>query len=100
MPALSAYTNTENTALVLLRREGYRCWYNTEAELCCCERDGWDFAADSFTELLGVTKIYDAHQPTEYKEYWWKIDEPWLVDDVPKTPPLFTPVWRTDGPRS
>ena len=97
MPALSAYANTENTALVLLQREGYQCWYNSEAELCCCERDGWDFAANSFTELLGVTKIYDSRRPTDYKEYWWKIDEPWLVEDISQQPTDFTPVWQKRG---
>jgi hypothetical protein len=94
MPALSAYTNTENTALVILKDLGYRCWYDQEAERCCCEKDGWDFAADGFTELLGVVRIYEYHQPKEYREYWWKIDEPWLKDSVPTEAPDYTPVWK------
>ena len=94
MPTLAAYSNTENTALVILRDLGYRCWMTDKPELCWGEKDGWDFAADSFTELLGVVRIYEHHRPAKYKEYWWKIDEPWLLESVPTEPPEYTPVWE------
>lgn len=94
MPALSAYANTENTALIILKQKGYQYWYDEEMERYCCEKDGWDFTAEGATELLGVVAFFEHHQPKEYKEYWWKIDEPWLIQDVPKEPESYTPVWK------
>ena len=52
MPTLSAYSNTENTALIILKQLGYRYWLEdkgTEYEKACCEKDGWDFKANTFT---------------------------------------------------
>jgi hypothetical protein len=43
VPALSAHSNVENTALVLLERKGYQYWYEHEAGLYFVEKDGWDF---------------------------------------------------------
>ena len=92
MPALSAYINTENTALVILEKLGYQYWYDDSNETCCCEKDGWDFVANSFTELLGVVRIYEFHNPDRYEEYWWKIDEPCLVEEVPSLPEKYKSV--------
>ncbi len=97
MPALSAYSNTENTALIILKELGYEYWYDESNEQCCCVKDGWDFFANSFTELLGVVKIFEYHSPTEYNDYWWKMDEPWLVDNVPKNAPKYKPVWKRNN---
>lgn len=41
--------------------------------------------ANSITELLGVVSIYEYHgSPRKYKEYWWRINEPWLIESIPK----------------
>ena len=93
MPSLSAYSNTENTALIILQRKGYQIWFDKEMDRYCCEKEGWDFTADSATELLGVVAFYDFHHPSKHEEYWWKIEEPWLLDDLPATPKDFTPIW-------
>lgn len=83
MPALSAHTNTENTSLVILTQKGYRYWYDEKIELYGCEKNGWDFFAESATELLGVVAIYEHHGcPEKYSEYWWCINEPWLIGNV------------------
>lgn len=92
MPALSYYANVHNTALVILERKGYRVW--TEGETYRAEKDGWDFLADDPVQLLGVVSIYEFHRPTSFREYWWKIDEPWLRDSLPTAAPEFTPVWK------
>jgi hypothetical protein len=94
MPALSYYTNVHNTALVILQRKGYRIWREQENDTICAEKNGWDFMADDPVQLLGLISIYEAHQPTTCREYWWKIDVPWLYDKVPSTRPDYTPVWE------
>lgn len=94
MPAHSAYANTENTSLVILEEKGYRVWADQKLEMYGCEKEGWDFMANSITELLGVVSIYEHHGcPSEYKEYWWRINEPWLIEDVPREKHEFKPVW-------
>jgi len=94
MPALSAYANTENTALILLQKKGFQFWYDEKTDRYHCERDGWDFTAESATELLGVIAIFEHHQPKEYKEYWWRIREPWLMEELPNAPQDYVPVWH------
>ncbi len=94
MPALSAAGNVENTALVLLERKGYQYWYRQEADLCFAEKDGWDFCANGWIELLGIVAIFETLKPEEYREYWWRIREPWLKNDLPVEPRSYVPVWR------
>ena len=95
MPALSAYSNTENTALSILFHKGYRVWLDSEEEAYYCEKDGWDFRAESKTELLGVVAIYEFHGcPKEFKEYWWKIDEPNIRERMCKEKPNFVPIYK------
>ena len=94
MPALSCHTNVHNTALVILQRKGYRVWTKQDGCLICAEKDGWDFMADDPVQLLGVVAIYEFHQPSAHREYWWKINEPWLRDVVPDSPPDYVPVWN------
>lgn len=94
MPALSSYANTENTAVVLLNKMGYQVWEDESGELYMAERDGWDFAAKGLTELLGVVSIFERISPEEYSEYWWRIREPWLRDDLPKAPKPYKAVWE------
>jgi hypothetical protein len=95
MPALSAYANTENTALVILRQKGYQVWYEEKLEMYGAEKNGWDFSANSITELLGVVSIYEHHgSPDLYREYWWKIDDPLLINNVATEKPNFVPVYQ------
>lgn len=94
MPALSYYSNVHNTALVILQRKGYRVWTEQDRDLICAEKDGWDFMADDAVQLLGLISIYEAQQPSAFREYWWKIDEPWLSDSIAASPPDFIPVWK------
>jgi hypothetical protein len=91
MPALSYHANVHNTALVILQRRGYRLW--TEGDTYRAEKDGWDFLADDPVQLLGLVGIFEDRQPARYREYWWKIDEPRLLTELPTTEPDFTPVW-------
>lgn len=95
MPALSIYSNVENTALVILTQKGYQVWRDKEKQFVYAEKDGWDFAGQSFAELLGAVSIFEWHSPAAYAEYWWRIREPWLLDEVPQEPRSpFTPVWE------
>jgi hypothetical protein len=94
MPTLSAYSNTENTSLIIIKEKGFTVWYDEEMGKFCAVKERWDFIANSITELLGIISIYEYHQPKEYKEYWWKIDEPWLLGDLPRKAPEFVPIWK------
>jgi hypothetical protein len=94
MPALYAYSNVENTALIILTEKGYRLWRDLESDLYYAEKDGWDFCAAGAVELLGVIGIYEYHNPKECQEYWWRIERPWLLDSLPKQAPSYTPVWE------
>ncbi len=92
MPALSIYSNVENTALVILQRKGYRVWKDERSGLFMTEKNGWDFAGESATDLLAAVAIYEHHAPTEYQEYWWKIDDPFLYESVPTRRPDYRSV--------
>ena len=94
MPTLSAYTNVENTALVILRQKGFQIWYDKELDCYCAEKGGWDFFANGAVELLGVVTIFEYHNPLNFREYWWKIDEPNLVRNLPSKPLPYKPVWE------
>ena len=94
MPALAAYSNVLNTALVVLQRKGYRVWSDANEENWFAEKDGWDFMADDPIQLLGLIGIYEFRQPQEYSEYWWQMQEPFLIDSTPKTAPEYVPVWK------
>jgi len=94
MPTLSSYTNVFNTALVILKRKGFRVWMEQGSDMICAEKDGWDFMAEDPIRLLGLIAIYEAQQPGEYCEYWWKIDSPWLIESVSNRRPRFIPVWK------
>ena len=94
MPALTAYSNTENTALVILQNKGYQIWFDAETETFWCEKDGWDFSASGATELLGAVAVLEYHEPAQFKEYWWRIREPWLLNNLPSEPEPFKPVWK------
>jgi hypothetical protein len=93
MPALSEYSNVYNTALLILQRKGFRFWYDSEAELFCAERDGWDFMAPSPVGLLGLIAIYEFKQPDSYREYWWREEGGDLYRDCPTERPEYKPIW-------
>ncbi len=92
MPALATYTNVLNTALVVLQRKGYRVWSNQDESMWYAERQGWDFQADDPIQLLGLIAIFEYHHPSEYREYWWQIQEPFLLDRIPKNSPEYKSV--------
>lgn len=94
MPALGEYSNVYNTALLILQQKGFRTWYDEQTSLYGCERDGWDFLADSPTGLLGLVAIFEFKQPTVFREYWWREEGPQLYANLPKKPPDYTPVWQ------
>jgi hypothetical protein len=96
MPALGDYSNVYNTALLILQQKGYRIWCDETETTYYCERDGWDFIADSPTALLGVVAIFDHKQPTEWREYWWMEEGPYIVRSLPRTAPEYTPVFLRD----
>ena len=88
MPTLSSYSNVYNTAAVWLQRKGYQVWVDEEADppLFMAERDGWDFAADSPVELLGVVAIFEATSPDAYSDYWWRIEGVEIYSGLPVRP--------------
>jgi hypothetical protein len=94
MPALGAYANVLNTALIVLRDKGFRVWTDQAQDNWYGEREGWDFVADDPIQLLGLVAIYEQRKPQGYSEYWWRLEEPWLIEQVPSQPPEYVPVWK------
>jgi hypothetical protein len=94
MPALSAYTNVENTALVILRQKGFQIWHDKDRERYCAEKNGWDFVAHGAVELLGIVAIYEHQNPQDFREYWWQIEQPDLMRSLPRAPVPYKPVWE------
>jgi hypothetical protein len=97
MPALGEYSNVYNTAILILQRKGFRVWYDEATDTYCCERDGWDFMANTPTSLLGLVAIFEYKQPATYREYWWREEGPFVYPDLPRTPPDYRPVWRQEA---
>ena len=94
MPALSEYTNVYNTALIILKKKGYSIWIDTELNMFCAEKDGWDFKANSPCGLLGLISIYEWKSPQKYQEYWWRENGEDLYSKLSKIPPSYTPVYE------
>lgn len=92
MASLSAYPGVENTALTVLRSKGYQVWKNHGRFMA--EKNGWDFAAHELMELLGIVSIFEYHRPVRYCEYWWIINDPYLLKSLPDTPKPYVPVWK------
>ena len=97
MPALSIHCNVYNTCAVILQRKGYQLWYDEKAELYFAEKDGWDFAGESLADVLAAVTIFEEQKPAAYQEYWWRIREPWVVDDLPGQPQPFNSVMKRAG---
>ena len=94
MPTLSAAANTENMALAVIKAKGYQCWYVKEHDLYYAEKGGWDLAAHGLVELLGIIGIYEHVQPDQYKDYWWRTETTWLLDDIATEPTPYNSVMR------
>jgi hypothetical protein len=92
MPALSEYSNVYNTAILILERKGFRVWVDSKTSLYCCERDGWDFMADTPCGLLGVVAIFEFKTPKECGEYWWREDGPDRYGSLPTQAPEYVSV--------
>ncbi|MGI1679854.1 MAG: hypothetical protein K6L75_14020 [Cellvibrionaceae bacterium] len=86
MPTLSEYSNVYNSALILLTKKGYQSWYDSEAELFCAEKDGWDFMAESPCGLLGLVSMFEFIKPSKYEEYWWKLEGEDIYKNLPQKP--------------
>jgi hypothetical protein len=98
MPALATFTNVLNTALVILQQKGFRVWSDQDEQKWYAERDGWDFQADDPIQLLGLVGILEHQKPTEYREYWWQLLEPYLIENVSKQAPDYIPIWKKGKP--
>lgn len=94
MPALGAAANVLNTALVVIQRKGFHVWSDKTENYWYAEKDGWDFMADDPIQLLGLIAIFEHQKPTEFREYWWQIQEPYLVESVPHQAPHYKPIWE------
>jgi len=92
MPALSEHANVHNTMLVILQEKGYALWYDKASDLYYAEKNGWDFAANSPCSLLGLVAAFEYEHPTEYREYWWRKDEPELFRKLPSSPSPYVSV--------
>lgn len=87
MASLSSHANVYNTCLIILRQRGYDLWVEGEIDSEGCidplslawmaEKEGFDFQGDNPIELLGLTALFEFHQPTgSAVSYWWSIEGP------------------------
>lgn len=89
MPTLSAHSNTENTALVILVNKGYQVW--KEGDTYKAEKNGWDFSAGGTTALLGLVAVFEHKRPKRYEEGWEISDEMWGLEDIKTKPKPYAP---------
>jgi hypothetical protein len=94
VPALGDYPNVWDSALAVLEEKGYAVWHSPGADLYYAQRDGWDFAADTPTALLGLVAIYEHRDPAGYAENWWRAQPRHKSTELPATPPDYIPVWQ------
>jgi hypothetical protein len=82
MTKLSSYINVFNTCLVLLKKDGFELAYNKKDDTWTATKGEFSFLADNPIELLGLTAIYAKLNPVEPKEYWWRICEPNILNEL------------------
>jgi hypothetical protein len=80
MADLSSYINVFNTALVIIEHKGWALRFDKTQDFWFAKKNGWELLADNPIELLGLVAIHEHHSPKEKIEYWWKIDEPSLLE--------------------
>ena len=97
MATLADCGNINNTILTILEKKGFQVW-SDRPNSYWAEKDGWDFTAQSLSELLGLINIYEFISPEEYKEYWWKLDETTTIDNLPKKEQHYVPIYAKDRP--
>ena len=95
MATLTDSGNINNTILIILEKKGFQVW-SDRANSYWAEKNGWDFAAYSLPELLGLINIYEFISPEEYKEYWWKLDGKMTIEDLPKKEDNYIPIYKKD----
>jgi hypothetical protein len=91
---LTEHANVHNTALVILQDKGYALWHDQARDRYYAAKDGWDFSASSPCALIGLVAIFEYEKPAEYREYWWRKDEPELFRKLPSSPPSYVSVIR------
>jgi len=79
---LSSYPNVFNSCLVILQRKGFALSYETETDSWLAEINGFKFKADNPIELLGLAAIYEDRRPEADSEYWWQINNPYLLGEL------------------
>ncbi len=79
---LSSYINVYNTCLVLLSSKGYVLSYDKDGDVWLAKKDDFDFVADNPIELLGLIAIREEINPQADTEYWWRLDEPDLYQEL------------------
>ena len=79
---LSSYPNVFNSCLVILQRKGYTLSYEKETDTWLAEISGFQFKADNPIELLGLAAIYEDRKPDTDSEYWWQINDPYLLGEL------------------
>ena len=82
MADLSAYLNVYNTALVVLTRKGWSVSFDSAQDWWHARKDEWELLANDPMQLLGLVAIHEYHAPQRKVEYWWKIDEPNLLEQL------------------
>jgi hypothetical protein len=90
-PGLFSHVNVWNTCLLLLREYGYTLRasghavhrdYPSRLRWHATMPDGKDLSAPTPIELLGLASLHRYHRPSVDKDYWWRIDGPWLLDEL------------------
>ena len=79
---LSSYPNVFNSCLVILQSKGFALSYEKETDSWLAEVNGFKFKADNPIELLGLATVYEDRKPQADSEYWWQINDPYLLGEL------------------
>jgi len=99
MPALFEYANVNDTVVAILKAKGFQVWHDSDRDLYCGERGGWDFESETLCGLLGLVAIFEFKSPSKYEEYWWRETGSEPFGQLPTGPTReFHPVWLRTSP--
>lgn len=69
---ISDARTVHHTVFEILINKKFQVWYDEKNDDYWAEKEGWDFRASDFVELLGLIAIYEEIKPVTPDFLWWK----------------------------
>jgi hypothetical protein len=95
VPTISEFPNVYDSALDLLEKKGFQLWFDEKSDLFFAERNGWDFAAENPISLLGLVAIFEAEEPSQFHECWWRRKGIEPRAQLPKVPVPYDSIMKS-----